>query len=98
MDIKLADIATVSFAPAGSILKLYIYYEGTHSYTVHFDAQTWDAGNIVATLQSGEWTEIEIEITEPTWLTDYMLWIHSGWARYVGDTFYLSAFTISLPQ
>ncbi len=98
VDIKLADIATVSFAPAGSILKLYIYYEGTHSYTVHFDAQTWDANNIVATLQSGEWTEIEIEITEPTWLTDYMLWIHSEWARYVGDTFYLSAFTISLPQ
>ena len=48
--------------------------------------------------KSGEWTEIEIKITEPTWLTDSMLWIHSEWARYVGDTFYLSAFTISLPQ
>lgn len=97
VDIKLGEAVAVPFAPAGSVLKLYIYYEGTNAYTVHFDAKTW-GGATVATLKSGEWTEIEIAITEPTRLTDYMLWINSDWGRYIGDVFYLSAFTISISQ
>lgn len=97
VDIKLGDVVSVPFAPAGSELKLYIYYEGNHSYTVHFDAKTW-ASNALVTLQSGEWTEVTISINEPTRLTDYMLWINSNWGRYIGDVFYLSALTISIPQ
>lgn len=97
VDIKLGDVVSVPFAPADSELKLYIYYEGDHSYTVHFDAKTWGSSALV-TLQSGTWTEVTIHITEPTRLTDYMLWINSDWGRYVGDVFYLSALTISIPQ
>ncbi len=79
-----------------AVFSMYVYYEGTHNYTVYFIPKGYYDLNLAVeqSLKSGEWTKVVFYLPEGKTLSEYGIMVmdaYNGWKFYSEDAVYFSA-------